>query len=92
MQHEMMNWKSLRKVKNQSVQEYTQIFHKQTLNLGIHLYTHETLLKYIGGLHSYFKHTVLMLNTYNFHEVCVQTIHIESIKGNVGDSFSKDTW
>jgi hypothetical protein len=60
--------------------------------LGIHLYTQETLLKYIGGLHSYLKHTILMLNTSNFDEVCVQDIHIESSKGNVGDSVSTDTW
>ena len=92
MQHEMMNCQSLRKVKNQSVQEYTQIFRKKALNLGIPLYTQETLLKYIGGLHSYLKNTILMLNPSNFDEVCVQAIHIESSKGNAGDSVSTDTW
>jgi hypothetical protein len=60
--------------------------------LGIPLYTQETLLKYIGGLHSYLKHTILMLNPSNFDEVCVQTTHIESSKGNVGDSVSTNTW
>jgi hypothetical protein len=92
MQQEMMNWKSLRQAKGQSVQEYTQTFRKKALNLGIPLYTQETLLKYIGGLHSYLKHTILMLNPSNFDEVCVQAIHIESSKGNVGDSVSTDTW
>jgi hypothetical protein len=92
MQQEMMNWQSLRQVKGQSLQEYTQIFRKKDLNLGIPLYTQETLLKYIGGLHSYLKHTILMLNPSNFDEVCVQAIHIESSKGNVGDSVSIDTW
>jgi hypothetical protein len=38
------------------------------------------------------KHTILMLNPSNFDEVCVQAIHIESSKGNVGDSVSTDTW
>jgi hypothetical protein len=33
-----------------------------------------------------------MLNPYNFDEVCVQAIHIESSKGNVGDSVSTNTW
>jgi hypothetical protein len=33
-----------------------------------------------------------MLNPSNFDEVCVQAIHIESSKGNVGDSVSTDTW
>ena len=62
MQQEMMNWQCLRQSKGQSVQEYTQIFRKKDLNLGIPLYTQETLLKYISGLHSYLKHTILMLN------------------------------
>jgi hypothetical protein len=92
MQQEMMNWQCLRQSKGQNVQEYTQIFRKKALNLGIPLYTQETLLKYIGGLHSYLKHTILMLNLSNFDEVCVQAIHIESSKGNVGDSVSTDTW
>jgi hypothetical protein len=60
--------------------------------LGIPLYTQQTLLKYIGGLHSYLKHTILMLNPSNFDEVCVQAIDIESSKGNVVDSVSIDTW
>jgi hypothetical protein len=92
MQQEMMNWQCLRQSKGQSVQEYTQIFRKKDLNLGIPLYTQETLLKYIGGLHSYLKHTILMLNPSNFDEVCVQAIHIESSKGNFGDSVSTDSW
>jgi hypothetical protein len=33
-----------------------------------------------------------MLNPSNFDEVCVQAIHIDSSKGNVGDSVSIDTW
>jgi hypothetical protein len=92
MQQEIMNWQCLRPSKGHSVQEYTQIFRKKDLNLGIPLYTQETLLKYIGGLHSYLKHTILMLNPSNFDEVCVQAINIESSKGNVGDSVSTDTW
>lgn len=92
MPQEMMNWKCLRQSKGQSVQEYTQTFRKKALNLSIPLYTQETLLKYIGGLHSYLKHTILMLNPSNFDEVCVQGIHIESRKGNVGDIVSTYTW
>jgi hypothetical protein len=90
MQHEMMNWQSLRQAKGQSVQDYTQEFRKKALILDIPLYTQETLLKYIGGLHSYLKHTILMLNPSNFDEVCIQTIHIESSKKNVNDSLSTD--
>ena len=32
------------------------------LSLGIPLYTHETLLKYIGGFHSYLQHAILIFN------------------------------
>jgi hypothetical protein len=88
MQQEMMNWQSLRQAKGQSVQEYTQAFCKKALILGIPLYTQKTLLKYIGGLHSYLKHTIIMLNPSNFDEVCVQSIHIESGKRNVSDNVS----
>jgi len=48
------------------------------LALGISLVTYETLLKYIGSLHSYLHHTLLMFNPNDFDEVCVQAIHIES--------------
>ena len=66
MQQEMMNWQILRQAKNQSVQDYTQTLCKKALNLCIPLYTQETLLKYIGGLHYYLKHTFIMLNPSNF--------------------------
>jgi hypothetical protein len=53
MQQAIMDWKNLRQAKGQSIQSYTQEFRKKDLTLGIPLYTQETLLKYIGGLHSY---------------------------------------
>ena len=51
MQQAIMDWQNLRQKKGQSVQEYTQEFRKKALALGIPLYTQETLLKFIGGLH-----------------------------------------
>ena len=53
MQQAMMSWKALRQLKGKSVQDYTQEFRKRDLILGISLDSPETLLKYIGGLHSY---------------------------------------
>ena len=57
------------------------------------LYTHETLLKFIGGLHSYLRHTILMFNPNNLDEVCVQSTHIEmggrSVPSNFQKKFSK---
>ncbi len=75
-----MDWKNLRQGKEQNVQEYTQLFRKRALVLGVPLYTQETLLKYIGGLHSHLRHSILMFNPSNLDEVCVQATHIESKK------------
>lgn len=38
----------------------------------------ETLLNYIGILHLYLQHTLLMFNLDDFDQVCVKAIHIES--------------
>lgn len=73
-----MDWKHLKQGKGHSVQHFTQVFRKKALALDIALNTHETLLKYIGSLHSYLRHTLLMFKPIDFDEVCVQSIHIES--------------
>ena len=59
------------------------------LVLGIPLYTQETLLKYIGGLHGYSKHTIFMFNPNHLDEVCVQDTHIESKGKNSTDNYPK---
>ena len=53
-------------------------FRRRALILGINLYSQETLLKYIGGLHSFLRHTILMFNPTNIDEVCVQATHLEA--------------
>ena len=57
-----MDWKNLREKGGQNVQEYTQEFKKRALTLNVPLYMQENILKYIGRLHSYLRHIVLMLN------------------------------
>ena len=84
----MVDWKNLRQGKGQNVQDYTQEVRKRSLILGILLYTQETLHKFIGGLHSYLRHTILMFNPTNLDEVCVQPTHIESKEKNAHNSFS----
>jgi len=42
----------------------------------------ETLLKYIGGLHSYMRHTILMFNPASIDEVFVQDTHLEATGKN----------
>ena len=71
------------------MQDYAQEFSKKDLVLGILLYTQETLLQYIGGLHSYLKHEILMFNPNNLDEVCVQATHIEYKGKNTANKFSK---
>jgi len=78
MQQAMMSWKTLRQLKGKSVQGYTQEFRKRALMLGISLESPETLLKYIGGLHSYIRHTILMFNPTSIDEVSVQATHLEA--------------
>ena len=73
------------------MQEYTQEFQKRALILGIPLYTQETLLKYIGGLHTYLHHMILMFNPTNLDEVCVQATHIESKGKSVHDVSSAES-
>ena len=58
--------------------------------MSIPLYTQETLLKFIGGLHNYLHHTILMFNPTKLDEVCVQAMHIESKGKSVHDVSSAE--
>ena len=60
------------------MQVYTQEFRNIALMLGISLDSPETLLKYIGGLHIYMRHTILMFNPTSIYEVSVQATHLEA--------------
>lgn len=57
--------------------------------LGVNLNSQDTLLKYIGALHSYFNHTILMLNPNNLDEVCVQAMDLESRGKNIQEEGCK---
>jgi hypothetical protein len=79
----MMEWQSLRQSKRQTVQSFTKEFRKKSLALNIPLDSYETLMKYIGALHSYIRHTFLLFNPTSLDEVCVQDTHLENRGGNV---------
>ena len=83
MQQAMISWQNLHQLKGKSVQSYTQEFRKRALILGISSESPETLLKYIGGLHSYLRHTILMFNPTSIDEVSVQATHLEARANNV---------
>jgi len=91
MQQAMMSSESLRQLKCQSVQSYNQEFRKRALTLGISLDPPETLLKYIGGLHSYLKHTILMFNPTSLDDVSIQATHLEARGKNVNPEVGKSS-
>ena len=78
LQKAIMNWQSFRQLKGQSVQDYTQVFRRRAMLLGIDLHSQDTLLKYIGGLHNYLIHTILMFNPTSLDKLCVQATHLEA--------------
>jgi len=78
MKQAMMSWKTLQQLKGKSVQGYTQEFIKRALILVISLDSQETLLKCIGGLHSYMRHTILMFNPTSIDQLYVQATHLEA--------------
>ena len=65
------------------MQDYTQEFRKRALMLGVDFHSQDTLLKYIEGLHSYLRHTLLMFNPTSLDEVCVQATHREARGKNI---------
>jgi hypothetical protein len=77
----IVEWQHLRQGKGQNIQAYTHEFKNRALSLGIPLYTQKTILKYIGGMHSYLRHTILMFNPTNIDKVYVQATHMEASKG-----------
>ena len=66
------------------MQGYNQEFIKKALILGISLDSPETFLKYIGGLHIYMRHTILMFNPTSIDEVSIQATHLE-VRGKNGN-------
>jgi hypothetical protein len=68
----------LRKSKGQTVQSFTEEFRKKSLSLNGPLDYYENLMKYIGTLHSYIRHTLLLFNPTILDEVCVQATHLEN--------------
>jgi hypothetical protein len=65
----MMEWKTLRRSKGQTVQNFTEEFRKKARSLNIPLDYYETLMKYIGALHSYIHHTLLLFNPTSLDEI-----------------------
>jgi hypothetical protein len=87
-----MEWKNFRQAKGQNVQSFTQEFRRRALVLGVDLSSQETLLRYIGALHSYLRHTILMFNPSNLNEFCVHATHLEARGRNDTHESNKKTF
>jgi hypothetical protein len=86
---DLIEWKSLKLRKGQSVQEYTDEFCKMALMLDVPLTTQENLMKYIGGLHVYIPNIVFMFGPNNIDVVYVQEMYIEV--GKIGCSVLEES-
>jgi hypothetical protein len=85
----MTEWKTLGQSKRQTVQSFIEEFRKKSLAFNIPLDSYETLMKYIGALHSYIFHTLLLFNPTSLDEVCVQATHLENIGKHVQEDHKK---
>jgi hypothetical protein len=85
----MMEWKTLRQSKVQTVQSFTEEFRKKYLALNIPLESFETLMNNIGTLHNYTHHTLLLFNPTSPDEVCVQATHLENMGNHVQEDHMK---
>ena len=88
----IIDWNNYRQAKGKNVQIFTQEFRIIALILGIDLSSQDTLLQYIGGLHNYLRHTIIMFNPVNQDQVCVHTTHLEARGKNVPQEGSKKTF
>jgi hypothetical protein len=84
----MMEWKTLRQSKGQTVQSFTKEFRKKALALNIPLDSYGTLMNYIGTLHNYIHHTLLLFNPTSLDEVCVQATHLENMGKHVQEDLT----
>ena len=89
MKKAIMDWQNFRQLKGQSVQSYTQEFRRRCLILCVDLNSQDTLLKYIGGLHSYLRNTILVFNPTSLDEVCFQETHLDERGKNIPQEGSK---
>ena len=60
------------------------------MNLGIALDTPEVVTKYIGSLHSYIRHSLLLFEPTTIDSASVKAIHIENKGKNEREDQSKN--
>ena len=88
VQKSMMEWQHLRQGKSQNVQSFTEEFRRKALALNVSLDSPKTLMKYVGALHSYIRHTLMLFELTNLDEVSVKATHLENRGKNVQEDYS----
>ena len=78
-----MNWRYLRQGKGQDVQSFTKEFRKQALD------SPKVVTKYIGSLHSYIRHSLLLFEPTTIDSTSVKEIHLENRGKNERDDHSR---
>ena len=85
-----MDWQYLRQGRGQDVQSFTKEFRKHALNFGISVDSPEVVTKYIGSLHSYLRHSLLLFEPTTIDSTSVKAIHLENRgKNDRDDHFKK---
>ena len=74
----LMDWQYLKQGRGQDVQSFTEEFRKQALNLGIAPDSPKVVTKYIGLLHSYVRHSLLLFEPTSIDSASVKAIHLEN--------------
>ena len=59
------------------MQNFTEEFRKQALNLSVPLDSPEIVTKYISSLHSYIRHSLLLFELATIDEASVKAMHLE---------------
>lgn len=77
--------------KGQTVQNFTEEFRKQELALNVPLENFETLMRYIGSLHSFLRHSLLLFEPKSLDEASVKVVHLESREKHGQDDHLKST-
>lgn len=73
------------------MQSFIEEFHKQAFKLGISLDSPETVIKHVGALHSYIKHSLLLFGPTTIDAANVKAIHLESRGKNDREDQAKKT-
>lgn len=84
-----MERQHLKQRKCETIQNFTKEFRKQALVLNVSVDPSETLMKYMGSLHSYLCHSFLLFEPKSIDECSVKVVHLETSEKHEQDDCPK---